>query len=164
LRGREGWGVFPADAIKPDRPSDVLQLRLTEILEVEVEFARRVLLNTRRDADAAGLGQALEPRRNVDAVAEDVAVIDHDVALMAADTKLDALFFRHAGVALGRAALRLDRSAHRSDDAGELDEQSIAVALTIWPRCSAILGSPSSRRIAFKAASVPSSFAPISPE
>jgi hypothetical protein len=115
LRRRVGEGVFPVDAISPDRPSDVLQLRLTEILEVEVEFARRVLLNTRRDADAAGLGQALEPRRNIDAVSEDVAVIDHDVALMDADTKLDALFFLHAGVALGRAALNLDRSAHRAD-------------------------------------------------
>ena len=38
------------------------------------------------------------------------------------------------------------------------------VVLTMRPRCSLTLGSPSSRRIAFSAASVPSSSAPISRE
>jgi hypothetical protein len=45
--------THPIDA---DRPRDVLERLLADVFEGEVEAARRVLLNTRRDADAARLG------------------------------------------------------------------------------------------------------------
>src|SRR6516165_3841106 len=53
-RGRGGRSNSRRDhAIYADRPCDVLQRLLAAILESEVEPARRVLLNPRRDADAA---------------------------------------------------------------------------------------------------------------
>ena len=43
-------------------------------LEAEIELRFDLVVDVARDADAAGLGEALEPRRDVDAIAEDVAV------------------------------------------------------------------------------------------
>jgi hypothetical protein len=43
--------------------------------------------NSRADADPAGLGQCLQARRNVDAIAKDIVVFDDDVA----DIVLDLL-------------------------------------------------------------------------
>ena len=55
------------------------------------------------DADAAGLGEALEAGRDVDAVAEDVAVLDDDVADVDADAEPDAPVLGHGRLALGHA-------------------------------------------------------------
>ena len=41
--------------------------------------------------DAAGLGDALDPRRDVDAVAEDVVALDDDVADIDPDPKPDRI-------------------------------------------------------------------------
>ena len=72
-----------------DRPADVLDALLAEILEVDVEPVADLIAHRRGDADAARLGQRLEPRRDVHAVAEDVVVLDDDVAEIDADAELD---------------------------------------------------------------------------
>ena len=95
-RGRRGF----ADRVGAHRPLDVLELLLAQITEGEVELARSVLAYPRRNANATGLGQAFEPRRNVDAVAKDVAILDDDVADVDADPKFDAAV-GHIGVAPG---------------------------------------------------------------
>src|SRR6516225_6232798 len=46
------------------------RLCLTDVLESQVEAARRILPHSRRDADAAGLGQTFEPCRDVHPVAK----------------------------------------------------------------------------------------------
>ena len=79
-----------------------------------------------RDADAAGLGQGLQPGRDVDAVAEDVAALDHDVADIDADAKAHPLVVRHAGTQLGRRLLHPHRTAHGIDDTGELGQDAVA--------------------------------------
>ena len=85
--------------VDPHRPGDVLQLLLARVLEVCVELAAHLPVGVVGDADAAGLGDAFEPRGNIDAVAEDVAVLDDDVADMDADAEFDA-------PSCGTAALR----------------------------------------------------------
>ena len=78
----------------------------------------------------ARLGDALDPRRDVDAVAHEVAVgLLDDVSEMYADPVLDALVRRDAGIALNHAVLNLDRAAQGIDHAAELDDQPIAGAL-----------------------------------
>ena len=71
-------------------------------------------------ADVAGLRQCLQARRNVDAVAVDVLAIEDDVTDVYADPKLDAPLGWYTGIALGHAALDVDRAAYRLDDAWEL--------------------------------------------
>ena len=58
----------------------------------------------------ARLGQAFEPRGDIDAVAHQIAVaLLDDVAEMNADAKLDAALGRHAGIALDHPVLHFDR-------------------------------------------------------
>ena len=78
------------------------------------------------DHDAAGLGQGFEAGRDIDAVAEDVAAFDDDVADVDADPKDDVPLGRQAGVARLGAALDLEPATHRLNDARELGEEAVA--------------------------------------
>ncbi len=78
------------------------------------------------EANPARLGQRFEPGCNVDAVAEDVAILDDDVADIDAHAKFDAALCRCCGVAGDHLPLHLDRTAHRVDDAGELGKEAVA--------------------------------------
>jgi hypothetical protein len=78
-----------------------------------------------RHADAAGLGEGFEPRRDVDPV----ATVTDDVAEIDADAELQPPLRLDVGVALGHPALHLDSKAHRVDDAGELDQHAVAGGL-----------------------------------
>ena len=88
-------------------------------------MAERVL----RDADAAGLGDAFEPRGNIYAIAVDVAVFDDDIAEMHADPEGDTFLLRGRAVALGHRALHGDSAGDRLDHTRELDQESVAGCL-----------------------------------
>ena len=75
------------------------------------------------------LGQTFEPGGDVDAVAEDVALLDDDVALVNADATLDATVRRQWFIALGQSRLHLGCAAQRVDNAGELDQEAVAGGL-----------------------------------
>ncbi len=81
------------------------------------------------DADAARLGDPLEPRRDIDAVAENIVVVEDDVADMDADAKLDPELGRHVDIPLRHRALHFHRTARRIDGAGELDQHAVAGGL-----------------------------------
>src|SRR5205823_12280601 len=76
-----------SDAIHADWPHDILEALLAEILEDAIEPVPHLVVHDRRHTDAAGLGHALQPRRDVDAVAVDVAVLDNDVARLDPDAE-----------------------------------------------------------------------------
>ena len=118
----------PVDAHPKDanRPRDILELLLAQILEGDVEPALHVLLHAARHADPARLGQCLQPGRHVNSVAPHVAAVDDDVAEVDADPKLDALLRRRVGVALDHAALDFDGAADRVHDAREFHQHPVA--------------------------------------
>ena len=64
------------------------------------------------------LSQRFEPGCDVDAVAEDVAILDDDVTDIDAHAKFDAPRYRCYGVAGDHLPLHLDRTAHRVDNEG----------------------------------------------
>ena len=77
------------------------------------------------ETDRVGLGDPLQARSDVDAVAHQVAVrLLDDVAQMDADAKLDASLRRQARIALDHAVLHFDRAAHGVDHAAELDDRA----------------------------------------
>ena len=78
-----------ADAIGSHRRGDVLDALLAEVLEGRAHALADRALDGVGDGDAARLGDALQTRGDVDAVAVDraVALLDH-VAEMDADAKL----------------------------------------------------------------------------
>ena len=125
-RGRE---AFRQDPIHADRPGDIFEILLTQIRKGEVEPPGRILLNPRRHANPARIGQGLQAGGDVDPIAKDVALLDDDVTLMDADAKLDLAIRRSVTVPAGNLALDLDRAAERIDNAGELDEEPVAGGL-----------------------------------
>ena len=109
---------------------DVLERHCAEIADLEIEPLLDMAIGVFRQTDRAGLRDAFEPRRDIDAVAHQVAValLDH-VADMNADAENDAPVLRHAGVALDHAVLHLDRAAYGVDHAAEFDDAAVAGAL-----------------------------------
>jgi hypothetical protein len=106
-------------------PCNIFESLLADVLEHEVNFARCVLLNARRDADSPGRGQALEPDRNINAIAKDVAVLDYNVAHVDAQPELEALVHRCRRVPLGHVSLKFGGAAQRFHDTAELDEEPV---------------------------------------
>ena len=78
------------------------------------------------NADAAGVGDAFQPGRDIDAVAKNVVVVDDDVADMDADAEFDAFCLGDVDIAQAHRALHLDRAAHRVHRAAELDQHAVA--------------------------------------
>ena len=84
--------------------------------------------------DGARLGDTLQPRGDIDAVAHQIAVaLLDDVAQMDTDAELNATLGRKAGVTLDHTVLHLDGAAHSVDHAAELNENSVAGALHYAP-------------------------------
>jgi hypothetical protein len=71
--------------------------------------------------------------RDVHAVAEDVAILDHDIAHVDADSELDALVRRYRRVALSHTGLHLSRTTQRIHHTAEPDEQAVTGRLDESP-------------------------------
>ena len=74
----------------------------------------------------AGLCERLQPRRDIDAVAEDVVAIDDDVAEIDPDPEPDPAVLGHTGLAIDHRALQLGGAADRVDDAREFHQHPVA--------------------------------------
>ena len=133
-------------------------------LEREVETPSHVLLNTGRHTDSTGIGQTLQPSRNVHSVPENVVILDNDIALVNADTKLDAIIARCSGTSITDMCCHWVAQRNASTTLENSTSKPSPVVLTMRPRCSVIFGSISSARIDLSRLRVPSSSAPISRE
>src|SRR6478672_13919044 len=107
------------------RIGDVLQPLLPQIDELGGNRSAYMPPGIGGDADAAGRREALEARRDIDAVAVDIVRCHDDVAEIDADAELDAAVLRQPGVAHPNVPLHLQCATHRVDDAAELDERPV---------------------------------------
>ncbi len=109
-------------------------MRLAKIADREIEPCAHLAEGVLGQADRAGLGDPLQSRRDVDAVAHQIAValLDH-VAEMNADPELDAALGRHARVALDHRVLDFDGAAHGVHHAAELHKRAVARPLDHAP-------------------------------
>src|SRR5215813_14731887 len=89
-------------AISAHRPGDVLDLLLAHVLEGDGELVAHLISYHPADADAAWFRQAFKARCDVDPVAEDVVIVDDDVAEINADPEIDAPFGVHTGILSAR--------------------------------------------------------------
>src|SRR5690606_3657865 len=95
----------------PQGSADVLERPLAKILEphLAAEALAYLLANRGRDTDAVGLGQRLQACGDVDAIAEDVAVLlDDHIAEVDADPESDPAARRNVAIGQPRPALDLD--------------------------------------------------------
>ena len=79
-----------------------------------------------RHHHAARLGQLLQPRGDIDAIAIDIAVHQHHIAQIDPDAEHQALRLGQSGIARGHSLLDLCCADHRIDDAIEGDQRAIA--------------------------------------
>jgi hypothetical protein len=118
------------EQIGADRLGDILERGRAEIAHLEFKSSPDLPVSVLGETDRARLGDALQPRGDIDAVAHEIAVaLLDDVADMDSDSELDATVLGHAGVALNEACLHLDGAAHCVHDAAELYDATIAGAL-----------------------------------
>ena len=147
-----------------DRPVDVLDTDFAAVLEANVDPIADAFVDDRGDADPAGLGQRLQPRGDIDAIAVDVVAFNDDIAKIDADSQHDgrlrALCIRRRSA----GALHRKCAIHGVDHAAELDDRAIADQL----HHAAVMGGDgrveNGFSMLFQAASVPASSASISRE
>ena len=129
IRGRRRRGVVRStdSYVKgAHRLGDVFQRLLARRLVGEAELAPDAVMHGSGDADAAGLTHLLQPRRDVDAVAEDVVALDHDVAEVNADAEFQPAVLCPRGVAPTQIVLDLGGAGDGVGDRGELGQQRVA--------------------------------------
>src|SRR5438132_6634972 len=107
------------------RPGDVLYPLLAEIIEGDRQFAANLVADGAGDAQPARLAQALQPRGNIDAVAENVAGLADDVADVDPDTASKPLVLRDALVSRRNSLLDRDGAGDSLDCAREFDENTV---------------------------------------
>src|SRR5215472_389797 len=93
-----------------DRLADILERLLADIGDWEIELAARLGQHRARDADATGLGDCLQTRRDVDAVTVYIVIIDDYIAKI-----YPYAVFNWVNIWLGAcrdAALPFDRAMH----------------------------------------------------
>ena len=91
-----------------------------KIIEIEIELGSHLLMHLGGHDHAARLGQPLEPRRDVHAVAEHIVVLHDHVAEVDPDAELNALAIGSVGVSFSHPILKRDSTPHRINNAGEL--------------------------------------------
>ena len=92
----------------------------------QVELVPDLIVDRAGNGDAAGCGECLDARRDVDPVAEDVLAVDDHVADVDADPKLEPPVGRQYGVALREGPLDLDGSVQGADHARKVAEHAVA--------------------------------------
>ncbi len=123
------WTWFFPDSIGPDRARDVFEVLLAEIGEINADLASDMIVSRGRDTDAAGVGDAFKPRRNIHAVSKDVMWLDNYVADIDANTESNSGAFRVGGRKFFDAGLKLQGCSNRSDCARKLRQETIASIL-----------------------------------
>src|SRR5918994_1070776 len=86
-------------------------------------------MDAARDANAARLGQLLHAVGDIYAVAEQIAILGYDIAVVDADAELQPLVLRHRRVASVNLLLDLDGAEGRLHRACELGDHAVAGAV-----------------------------------
>ena len=89
----------------PHRLGNVLEGLRPEVIAGNFDLAPDLPIGVIRYANSAWLGNALQPRGDIDAITENIVVVDDNVADMDADAKFDPLILRQGGILLGHPAL-----------------------------------------------------------
>src|SRR5262249_18050396 len=88
-----------------------------------------LLVNAAGDKNLARIGNVLDARSHIDAVAVNVVLFDDHVAKVDADPILDPLVSRQDCVAPGHVLLNDDRTSHRLERAVENGDEAVARGL-----------------------------------
>ena len=111
------------------RLGDILDALFSDIVKSKRQPVTYVVADRTRDADAAWLGQSLQSRRDVDAVAIDVVTIGYHIAKINSGAEGDALVFGCRCVTVDHCSLDLCGAADRIDNARKFHQHAVAGVL-----------------------------------
>ena len=97
-----------------------------EIVEACLDLALDVIIGGPGDENAAGLGNPFETRRDVDALAIEIAALDHNVAEIDPNAQHDLAILWLIVVCGRHAVLQIDGALHGVDCAAKLDQHTIS--------------------------------------
>src|SRR5215831_18419144 len=153
-----------AHCISANRPRNVLDALLAQIVENAIELVAYLVAHDPADTDPARLSQAFKTRGHVHPIAEDVFALGYHVPRLI--PARNSIRFSGEVSAFLSARPRWNSTAQRtaSTTLGNSTNSPSPVVLTIRPLCSATLGWTSSWKWAWSRSCVPSSSAPIKRE
>jgi hypothetical protein len=109
----------------PDRAADILDLNAAPVAKAHLDPISDALVNDGGNTDSPGLGNGLQPGRDVDAIAIDVVAIDDDVAKIDPDPEHDRRT-RLAVVVCRHRALNFDSTADRVHNTAEFGKRAVS--------------------------------------
>ena len=107
--------------------------RCAEVGQPRLEPSQDVLIGRSRNEDAARRRDLFEPRRDIDAVADEIVPFDQHVAKMDPHPVAKAFGLGYALVQPRRLGLQRERALHGRDDGREFDQESVAHRLEYAP-------------------------------
>jgi len=128
--GRLGLGLHPEHA---HRLGNVFERLGPKVVEIRVHPSAGVSPGVFGQTDSARLRQGLQPRGDIHAVAENIVVLDNDVAEIDADAKLDPLIQRCIGHGMVHRALPSQGAFDGVHHAGKFNQQAVAHQLDHAP-------------------------------
>jgi len=96
-----------------------------QVDEVRLDPAAHMVVGRAGETDPAGLRDTLQPRGDIDAIAQNILAVDQNVAEIDADAIEDALCLGNARVALDHLLLNGDRAFDRSDHGRKLQQHAV---------------------------------------
>src|SRR4029077_9550490 len=108
-----------------DRTRDIPQRSIPKMLEGILNFVTYLIISGLRQENSPRVRQSFQSRRDIDAIAEDVAILDHDVADIDADPQLDALRSFGFTAHFGYTVLNRDRTFDGINGAGKFQQKAV---------------------------------------
>ena len=140
---------------------DIFQFVLAKVRERQRKLVPDLIVRRPRDAQTAWFAKRFESGCDIHAIAENVALFGNNVTDIDSDAEHDSSSIRNFRVAPCHSALDSGCPQDRATALANSISSPSPVVLTTRPWWLAIAGSTNSRRIAFRAARVPTSSAPI---
>ena len=130
-RWRRGRCVLALNdkAINAHRTADVLELLLADIGKLHIELVGDLIADRLAYADTTGQCMFLQPRRDIDPVAENVVAVDQYVAEIDADAQKYLAARFDIGIASRQSALNFERTFDRIRSTREFCEHAVAGSL-----------------------------------
>jgi hypothetical protein len=116
------------DAIDANGISGVLKLLLTNVDESKLQLTLHLIKGRTRDANAAGLGNALRASSDVHPVAIDALLVVDNIAEVDANAVAHLTLWENARIALGHHYLEGNRALDCVDDTGKLRQDAVTSA------------------------------------
>ena len=112
--------------ISAHRLGNVLDLLLAGKIERQAQFAAQLIVGRAGEQHAARIAELLQPRGDVDSVAEQIVAFHHHVAEIDADAEDDAALGRNFGLRRRDLLLQRHGTRYRVHHRAELDDGAVA--------------------------------------